>query len=226
MNRFFNFDNPVWRFLGGVFDAVVLNLCWIICSLPLITIGASTAALYHTLMNGILNEEGRFFSSYFKSFKKNLRQGIPFSLVIIAATGLLLLSLYALDSFEPTPVWAAIRGIDLVFGAVMLFTLQYVFILFAFFNDRLGNLVETSFFLSVRHFGRTLLMIAIPVLMAVAIHYLRFTALLLPGYGLVAYLDCYILKPVIKPLIKQALGDDAEEVDTSSPKKTSHSGML
>ena len=54
-------------------------------------------------------------------------------------------------------------------------------------------------------------MVAVPLIMAALIYYFRFFALLLPGYSLVVYLDCYILKPIVKPYIDKARGEEPEE---------------
>ena len=40
-------DNGVTRFLGKVADFMFLNLLWIVCSIPIITIGASSNVFGH-----------------------------------------------------------------------------------------------------------------------------------------------------------------------------------
>ena len=42
----FDMDNPFWRFMSLVADLIILNLLFVLCSIPIITIGASTTALY------------------------------------------------------------------------------------------------------------------------------------------------------------------------------------
>ena len=211
MNRLFDFNNPAWQFLAKIVDAIVLHVCWLVCSLPLITIAASSGALYQTLMNDINDEGGYYVREYFRAFKKNFKPGLPLSLVLIAFVGVLGLSLYALSTFEPTPMWAAIRGFDLLAGALLVMMLPYLFTLFGFFYSTTGNLIQTSFFLSIKHIGRTLLMLLIPVLMLALIETFNFYALLVPGFGLVAYLDCHILRPIIRPWIRKARGEPEEE---------------
>ena len=46
MRNFLRYDGPLGRFLNSVADMVLLNLLWLLCSLPVVTIGASTVALY------------------------------------------------------------------------------------------------------------------------------------------------------------------------------------
>ena len=36
----FNYDNPVWRFIGKLGDLILLNILWIVCSIPIVTAGA------------------------------------------------------------------------------------------------------------------------------------------------------------------------------------------
>ena len=46
LSGFFNYDNPVWRFIGKFGDLIILNVLWFVCSIPIFTIGASTTAVY------------------------------------------------------------------------------------------------------------------------------------------------------------------------------------
>ena len=74
--KFFNVDNPVWRFVGNLADFFVLSVLWAVCCLPVVTIGASTTALYYVTMKMARNREGELIPSFFASFRQNLRQGI------------------------------------------------------------------------------------------------------------------------------------------------------
>ena len=55
MDKFFNMDGPVMRGLTRVFDLVLLNLLTVLCSIPLITIGASLAAMHSVLLKMVRN---------------------------------------------------------------------------------------------------------------------------------------------------------------------------
>ena len=67
-------DNGVTRFLGKVADFMFLNLLWIVCSIPIITIGASTTAMYSVMLKLVKNEEGYIVKGFLKAFKENFRQ--------------------------------------------------------------------------------------------------------------------------------------------------------
>ena len=46
----FRYDSPMMVFIGKVSDFIVLNILWVICSIPVVTAGAATAAKYSIAM--------------------------------------------------------------------------------------------------------------------------------------------------------------------------------
>ena len=73
-------DNAVTHALSKICDMVCLNIMWLICCIPVVTIGASTTALYSVMLKMVKNEEGYIFRGFFKAFKEkqvvycNMRQ--------------------------------------------------------------------------------------------------------------------------------------------------------
>ena len=39
MNKLFNLDNPFWNSMDRVFDLFIANVLWLVCCLPVFTIG-------------------------------------------------------------------------------------------------------------------------------------------------------------------------------------------
>ncbi|MBQ5867931.1 MAG: YesL family protein, partial [Lachnospiraceae bacterium] len=72
--KLFSTDNPVWRAMDRMGDLMILNFLFIFFSIPIVTIGASTTALY-TMTFKLLDEtEGNLVKNYFKAFKNNFKQ--------------------------------------------------------------------------------------------------------------------------------------------------------
>ena len=78
-------DNVVVRALTKICDMMCLNVIWLICCIPIVTIGASTAALYSVMLKMVKNEEGYIFKSFFKAFKENFRQSTVIWLLFVLA---------------------------------------------------------------------------------------------------------------------------------------------
>ena len=73
MGGLFNYDNPIWRFVGRIWDLFILNLLWVLCSLPIVTFGASTTAMYYCTMKIARDRDsGGVLSMFFHSFKDRL----------------------------------------------------------------------------------------------------------------------------------------------------------
>mgnify|MGYP002554189598 CR=1 FL=1 len=83
-SEIFNYDNRFWRFMGKLWDALVLNILWVVCCIPLVTVGAATTAVYYVALKLARDEEGYVISSFFKSFKENFRQATALWLVLAA----------------------------------------------------------------------------------------------------------------------------------------------
>ena len=81
----FNYDNPVWRFIGKLGDLILLNILWIICSIPVFTIGASTTAVYYVTLKLARDEDDSTIRSFFRSFKNNFKQATAIWLILLAA---------------------------------------------------------------------------------------------------------------------------------------------
>ena len=57
MFNIFNPDNKIANFLTKIMYLAWLNFLWLLCSLPIVTIGASTTAVYYTAMRMARDDE-------------------------------------------------------------------------------------------------------------------------------------------------------------------------
>ena len=81
-NRIFDVDNAVFRAIDTIGKIFILNLYWVICSLPIFTIGASTSALLYASMK-LHDREGYVTSNFFSSFKENFKQATEIWLIYL-----------------------------------------------------------------------------------------------------------------------------------------------
>ena len=52
----FNYDNPIWRFIGKFCDVMILNVLWLVCFIPVVTVGAATTAVYYVTLKLVRDE--------------------------------------------------------------------------------------------------------------------------------------------------------------------------
>ena len=67
----FGFGGSLVGTVEKIFDIMALGFLWILCSLPVITIGASTTALYYAIVKSVKNNDGYVTKEFFRSFKLN-----------------------------------------------------------------------------------------------------------------------------------------------------------
>lgn len=83
--NFFNEDNFLHRFFLSAGGFIGLNLLWIITSIPLITVGASTTALYYCTLKLHKDKDISIWKCYWKSFRGNFFQSTVVWLGLVAA---------------------------------------------------------------------------------------------------------------------------------------------
>lgn len=83
---FFDMDKPFWRWVGKIPDIVGLSFCWYICSIPLITIIPASCALFDAVSRTLMMDDKGCYKRFFRSFVRELKQGIPLSILWIIIT--------------------------------------------------------------------------------------------------------------------------------------------
>ena len=82
--------------LSGLIDLIVAGLLWLVCSLPVITIGASTTALYYAVNKTVRHNRGRLTPTFFSGFRSNFRQATLIWLLMLGYILVGLLDAYAI----------------------------------------------------------------------------------------------------------------------------------
>ena len=82
----FGFDGSFINICDKIFDVMALGFLWILCSLPIVTIGASTSALYYAMVKCVKKGDGYIAREFFRSFRLNLMSGCFIWILVVAAT--------------------------------------------------------------------------------------------------------------------------------------------
>ena len=159
MGKFFNMDSPIMRFMTKVADIMILNLLFILTSLPVITIGAAWTSLYYVSMKLVRDEEGGIVRSFFQSFRMNFRQATVFGVGTVVVYAVLIADLLILAQID-SPYAAAMNMGVLIIGVVILMILQYLFPLVAKFDASLKQTLKNACLMAVAHLPKTILMTA------------------------------------------------------------------
>ena len=78
-----NLDSPVISFLNKVADFMILNILFILCCAPIVTIGPALSALYTITMREARHEDSYILKPFFKAFKNNFIQSFFSSILYL-----------------------------------------------------------------------------------------------------------------------------------------------
>ena len=70
----FNYDNKVFEFINRMVDTIFVALLWVVFSLPIITIGASTTAFYETVHKVLCQNKGYVWRTFWNTFRSNFKR--------------------------------------------------------------------------------------------------------------------------------------------------------
>lgn len=149
-------------FLGRVGDILILHFAFLICSLPLITIGASLSAAIYTGMKLAAGKEGYVLSNFFKGFKDNFKRSTLYWIIALLTGAGIWFSYGYWSAFGGT-IGMMFSIIVIVLAFVWTMTMLYLFGVQAKFYNTIRATIKNAFLMSVRHFHITLLMVIILV---------------------------------------------------------------
>lgn len=197
MDRIFSLDGKVFGFFNKTADLVLLNLLWLLCSLPIVTVGASTTALYYVAMKIARNEESYIVRSFFESFRENCRQATAIWGMEVLLGVVLYFDFY-FSSHVPAQ-WGRFMFVPFaVIGFIFSVTGCYVFPVLSFFKNSVKNTVKNAFLMAAGNLQYTLLVLlgtAGPLLMLLLFRnqpVLGSFLLLTASVSFFAWINCHI----------------------------------
>ncbi len=135
---------------GTFGDICWLNVLWLITSIPIFTIGASTTAIYSVMLKIIDKKEGKITKSYFDAFKSNFKQATIEWLIVLVALVAIAGEVYFAYALEFTGTIAAFYFmLAIVELVVVVVDLPFLFPLTAKFENTVWNTLKNSFLLAV-----------------------------------------------------------------------------
>lgn len=145
-----------------VADLIVINLLFILCSLPIVTIGASATAMHYTLRRW-REGQGSIAKDFFKSFRMNFRQATILWLVFLLLGAVLALNFWMVSSWTG-PMYRTAMVMLIVFGAVLLAWVGVVFPFLARFDNSTFQIGKNALLIAMISPGKSLAAIAMNIL--------------------------------------------------------------
>lgn len=185
MSGLFDVENPVMAFVGKAIDYVYVSVLWIVFCVPIITIGASTTALYYTANKVLRHNRSYVFKEFVKSFKENFPQSTKMFLLVVILSALFYGDIRFMMSL-PQTTWTYVAQI--FFMGCWIYTMilaMYVFPYVGRFAIKTLPLLKNAVYMSLRHLPQTILMALIVAAAGFALYMLPILALFVPAVAAV-----------------------------------------
>lgn len=194
-------DTKIGRAISLVTDIIYAGILWFLLSLPLVTIGASSTALYYVTVKSIRHERGSLSKSFFSAFKSNFIPSLKLWLLYIAYSLIFVANNYALDIMGDNASAFMSMLVKLMFIPALL-PLPWFFAYISRFENTTRDSIRYVYYICVRNIGRTLSLIAL-LLLTVCVSWLM--PLIFPMLpGVLCLFMSYIIEPVFKSITEES----------------------
>ena len=198
MSSIFAADSALSRLLSRVADLMILNVLFIVTSLPIVTIGASLTALNFVALRFPKDESESVPRDYFRSFRQNFRQAtIVWGVILIVGAVLAAWYILATNLTLGAVAQLILLGIWYVIAIAFIGTVLYVFPYLSRFEGSTREVFRNARLMSWRHTLTTLVIVVISGLsILITVFYPQ-----LVGYGLLWFLIGFAGVAVVEGLM-------------------------
>lgn len=210
MNGIFNYDNKVFEILGKAVDWVYIGILWLIFSLPIVTIGASTTALYETVHKVIRKSKGYVWRTFWTTFKTNFKKTTKIWLIQLVVIAVLFLDMKIMQNFLEQ---GSKLGSLYYFFYISLF-FMYVWVVYtcayaARIEDNVKTIMKNAAFMAVMNLPWALVIIALFIAAVILVSVSPICAVILPT-GVFLLYDMILMR-VFNKYINMADEDKVED---------------
>lgn len=178
----FKYDNLFFTILGKIMEVMYVSILWILFSIPIVTIGASSTALYYTVHKVVFNNESYIFRTFTNSFKSNFKESTIKWVISVILMTFLSVDIMLVRSFAESGNTIAALIYPLLLISVFVVMCNFsIFSYSARFEDSIKASIYKSAVLVATNLGWMIFLLIILLMALYIIRFLVFFTILLPG---------------------------------------------
>lgn len=194
-------EKPLVKIASDVIDILWAGILWLVLSLPIITIGPASCALYYTVVKVVRRKRETVVRAFFYSFRQNLRQGTAVTIIYAAWIGMIAV---IIRGYLEGAVWFlngyVLMTLLVLTGVPLLFTIVYIIPVISRFSMKLGGQFQLALILSIRKLPYTVYLIFLMGLAALILY--RFTSWIFVVPGFYALVSSFIVEKILVDYMK------------------------
>lgn len=159
-----------FRFFSRVAELMLLNLLFILCCLPIITMGASLSALYSVCLKLIRKKDSYIVKDFFRAFRLNLKQGILLHLILSVIATVVITDLFVVwNMMAQADIYKGVFWVMAVLALFLFMASMYIYPMLAQFENTVKGYFRNAVILSIKHLRNSVILLlftALPLLAA------------------------------------------------------------
>ena len=201
--KFLNPDNALMITMTQITDCIFLSMFWLLGCIPVVTLGASFAALYDATYRGFRQGEKHSWGRFWQVYRENWKAGILPTAVFLAVLTLVTKGLVALwnTAVAGGISWMLFSGLAFV-GVVVLGILSVLFPMLSRFENPVPVLLKNTLFLAMANLPRTVALGILNAAAGLACAFFVLPLFFLPS--LAALIGSVLIEPMFKPYLPAA----------------------
>jgi len=206
--KLLNNDSILGRFFEKAGDIIILNLLFILCSIPIVTAGISATSMYYAFLHKRRYPDTSVTRDFFHSFRQNLKQSTLSWIAFLAAVFIFAtdIRMFAPDGIMPV---IPLYYLFIVVLVISVLTALYIFPVIAAFKNTLKKLWIYSFFMAARNLPATFVIAAVSILPLYvsltfpdpAVFMVLLFIWIVCGFGLTAWLNTFLFYRIFRPYL-------------------------
>ena len=205
-------ENPVVSFLNKMADLILLNLLFLICCIPVITVGPAVTALYAVSLRSVRCGDGYVVQTFFRSFRQNFKQSFVAGIAGLCFVLLLFVDLFFWRNADLGAFSTSMTVVSVCVGYLVFIVFLWLFPVIAKLENPLKVQIKNAAAMAVAHFFPYTLIVSAIVFAAAYMAYTSIIAdvlMLLVGFALFSYVcSFFFYKVFAKYISEEPVGTD------------------
>lgn len=202
INGIFNPENRFWSFIDKIVNLCLLGILWTLFSLPVVTAGASTTALFGYTLPLTEDEEGYVWQTFIRTFRKHFVKSTVFWIGILAGEGFLVYDLYCCLHLN-VPGALRIVAFAVLACLIIVFSLTavWLFPLTVYEDGTIRQTLSRAVVLAVGNPGMTVAIVLLYALFGIAVYYIP--VLFMVWFAFFSYLTSYFYRATFRKYLQK-----------------------
>ena len=205
MNKIFGPDTAFANFMNALAKIIWIGLLWLVCSLPVITAGAASAAAYYATVRVLRKKRGYATGEFFQAFKANFKLSLPLQLILVLIFCWLFFDIVYLYGYG-TDFARALSYILYMFTVIALSVSLYLYPCLQRYDERNFEIFKLAVYFTFRHLLTTIGQLVLFFAALLGVYLMPWSILIIPG--LWWYAESFLLERVLS---RYGEGDEEEE---------------